>query len=96
VHGTKDRGVFFDSKYESFGYLLASLSPLTLNVQPRRGSAWVCLATCGVHDVTPPAPMSERAPGVYLGEDFGPQLPYHGTIVLESVEASPPAKDQSQ
>lgn len=93
VHGAKDRGNFFDSEYEPFGYLLAPLQPLTLDVRPSRGSAWVCLAECGVHDITPPQGVSPSAPGVYLGVDLGPQLSYHGTIVLASAEASPPAKE---
>ncbi|HEX5048868.1 MAG TPA: hypothetical protein VFX89_17270 [Gammaproteobacteria bacterium] len=94
VHGAKDRGNFFDSEYESFGYLLAPLQPLTLDVRPSKGTAWVCLAECGVHDITPPQGASPSAPGIYLGADLGPQLPYHGTVVLASAEASPPAKDR--
>ena len=94
VHALKNRGANFSRDYESLGFLLSDLSPLTLNVMPKQGSAWVCIDYCRPTKLNPQPWAASRSPGIYLGS--GPINPgeYHGTILLERAEASPPARSQ--
>ena len=94
VHAFKDRGAFFDSSYESFAFLLADLNPLTLNIIPKQGSAWVCIERCGPSKITPYPWVAEREPGVFIGQSSGADPRYHGAVVLKWAEASPPARAQ--
>jgi erythromycin esterase-like protein len=92
VHALKDRGAFFEKDYESLAFLLSDLLPLTLNVLPKRGYAWVCIEVCGSKRITPQAWLAGRSPGMYIGEGPDAVPRYHGTIVLEEARASPPAR----
>ncbi len=92
VHALKDRGAFFEKDYESLAFLLSDLRPLTLNVLPQRGYAWVCVEVCGSRRITPQAWLVGRRPGMYIGEGPDAVPRYHGTIVLEEARASPPAR----
>lgn len=94
LHALKDRGAFFNSDYESFGFLLSDLNPLTLNVSAKQGSAWVCVDRCGPRKLSPLPWLTTKDPGIYVGQvPFTPPQ-YHGTVVLERAEASPPARAQ--
>jgi len=91
IHALKDRGAFFDKDYASFTFHLSSLEPLALNVVPKRGSAWVCIEGCGSRSITAPAWVAGKLPGVYVGTpEADPR--YHGAVVLEQAQASPPAR----
>jgi hypothetical protein len=92
VHALAYRGAFFDPDYESFAFLLADLDPLTLNVVPKRGAAWVCVPECGTKKVWEQPALLATEPGFHLGEEKDKPPRYHGTVVLERADASLPAK----
>ena len=94
VHAFKDLGAHSNKNYESMAYLLAELQPLTLNVMAKRGAFWGCIDNCGPNKV-PELPQKDAiAPGVHVGLSPFPPPAHHGTIMLNRVQASPPARSQ--
>ena len=92
-HAGKAPGSPSDPSSKSAALLLSDLSPTTVLVASRSGSAWLCMETCGIklHNSTW---AGERAPGFHSNDS--PLPGYDGTYLLESISASPPAHTQPQ
>jgi hypothetical protein len=84
VHAMNQRGSFRDPDFEPMAYRLSDLSPTTVLVASRVGSAWACWGalTCTLDCAD--CPILGFNPGV------SPMPGYDGTFVLESTSTSPP------
>jgi hypothetical protein len=84
IHAMNQRGLMSDPDYEPMAYRLSDLSPTTVLVASRVGSAWACrgAVTCTVDCVD--------CPTVGFNPGISPLPGYNGTFVLESTSTSPP------
>jgi hypothetical protein len=85
VHAKRAVGSPIDPGFESMTYRLDDLQPFALWVDFIEGSAWVCMASCGVWQRTDSLPYPT---GLRLG---GAPPGFDGTIYFPTAAASPPA-----
>ncbi|MEO8802846.1 MAG: hypothetical protein ABI304_02890, partial [Rudaea sp.] len=71
------------------GTLLKDLNPTSVFIAYVKGTVWVCMPDCGIHEVRSEWGASEKAGFV----DEAPWPGYSKSYVLSSITASPPAVD---
>lgn len=79
-----------DPTFKSTAFLLSDLSPTTVLIGYRAGTAWACMdGTCGIHPLSSKW-AADRFAGFHSG--VSPLPGYDGTYLLETITASPPAR----